>query len=78
MAIASTHGRLLFFREERMKNLRVFAKPWFRVLSISLVLGAALLTVVLNFPASAEPPDPPATPSEGEPAQVFVDTSGIV
>jgi len=61
-----------------MKNLRVFAKPWFRVLSISLVLGAALLTVVLNFPASAEPPDPPATPSEGEPAQVFVDTSGIV
>jgi len=60
-----------------MKNLRVFAKPWFRVVGVSLVLGAALLAVVLNLPASAEPPDPPATPSGSEPAQVFVDTSGI-
>jgi len=61
-----------------MRNHRIFAKTWFRMAGISLVLGAVLLAaVVLNLPASAEPPDPPAPPP-GEPAHVFVDTSDVV
>ena len=62
-----------------IKNHRIVAKPWFRVGGISLVLGAVLLTVMLNLPALAEPPEPAATPSsEVEPGHVFLDTSGLV
>ncbi len=46
-----------------MKNLRVFAKPWFRMVSTSLVLGAVLLAILsFNLPATAEPPKPTVTP----------------
>ena len=39
-----------------MKNHRIFAKPWFRVGSIALVLGAVLLvTLLLSLPTSAGP-----------------------
>ncbi len=41
-----------------MKNYRVFAKRWFRVGGVVLVLGAVLLAAVLNLPASADPPKP--------------------
>ena len=62
-----------------MKNHRIVAKPWFRVGSTSLVLGAVLLATVLNLPAVAEPPEPAATlSSEVKPGQVFLDTSDIV
>lgn len=43
-----------------MKNHRIIGKTWFRVGGIALVLGAVLLAAVLNLPASAEPPEPPA------------------
>jgi len=76
-----------------MKNHRIFTKTWFRVGSISLVLGAALLAMLLfNLPASAYPPEPTpqadawgdepeptATPTLAvEPGHVFLDTSDIV
>jgi uncharacterized protein YegL len=64
--------------KEEMKNHRSFAKPWFKVGGTSLLLGAVLLAVIIGLPASAEPPDPTTTPPVGQPAQVFVDTSGIV
>ena len=62
-----------------MKNRRIFAKTWFRVGSIALVLGAVLLvTLLFNLPASAYPPEstpqadawgdepePAATPQQG-------------
>ncbi|MBC8248290.1 MAG: VWA domain-containing protein, partial [Anaerolineales bacterium] len=44
-----------------MKNYRIFAKSWFRVGGISLVLGAMLLAAFLNLPASADPPEPAPT-----------------
>ena len=42
-----------------MKNHRIFAKNWFKVGGIALVLGAVLLAMLLfNLPASAYPPEP--------------------
>ncbi len=55
-----------------MKNHRIVAKPWFRVVGLCLLLGAVLLAaVILNLPASAEPPEPWADSSIliEEPAQ---------
>jgi len=41
-----------------MKNHRIFAKTWFRVGGISLVLGVVSLAMLFfNLPPSACPPD---------------------
>jgi len=41
------------------KNL---VKPSPRVVGLCLLLGVVLLAAILNLPASAEPPEPTATP----------------
>jgi len=60
-----------------VKNSRVFGKTWFRVGGVLLVLGAALLALVLNLPASADPPGPTPT-AYSQQVDVWVDGPGPI